>query len=352
MARRGGASVTFAPVGRLSSPAGSRWGPALAALPGVAALCVQWAALRPAFVDDSYIFYRYAENWADGIGLVFNRGEHVEGYSSFLWTALLALEHAAGLSLPTAAPALGLVTAVACIVLVAHAARSLLGRVLAAMAVALALGLSVPLAFYAASGMDAPLGALVLTGAVMAAAAHVGQPARFRTVALAVALIALVLVRAEGFAYALLIAAGTFGLERRQGRAALVAPAVAAATTVAVFAVRVAVYGALLPATVTAKGYFGHVLSQGSPRPVAHVIKVGLMYEGVVLLLALAVVALAIAVAWRRRQRIPPLAVLGALAVALNVTVTVLNSGDWMVNRRLLVPALPLVALLLPWALR
>ena len=39
--------------------------------------------------DDSYIGYRYAENLARGQGLVFNRGERVEGYSDFLYVLMM-----------------------------------------------------------------------------------------------------------------------------------------------------------------------------------------------------------------------------------------------------------------------
>ena len=35
--------------------------------------------------DDAYISYRYARNFADGAGLVWNRAEWVEGYTNFLW---------------------------------------------------------------------------------------------------------------------------------------------------------------------------------------------------------------------------------------------------------------------------
>ncbi len=42
-------------------------------------------------VDDASISFRYAENLAQGHGLVFNPGEQVEGYSNFLWTIMLAL---------------------------------------------------------------------------------------------------------------------------------------------------------------------------------------------------------------------------------------------------------------------
>lgn len=41
-------------------------------------------------MDDAYISMRYAEHWAHGQGLVFNTGEYVEGYTNFLWTALIA----------------------------------------------------------------------------------------------------------------------------------------------------------------------------------------------------------------------------------------------------------------------
>lgn len=41
-------------------------------------------------VDDAYISFQYARNWVSGRGVVFNPGEHVEGYTNFLWVALLA----------------------------------------------------------------------------------------------------------------------------------------------------------------------------------------------------------------------------------------------------------------------
>lgn len=41
--------------------------------------------------DDAYISFRYAANFLAGEGLVYNHGEHVEGYTNFLWVMLLAL---------------------------------------------------------------------------------------------------------------------------------------------------------------------------------------------------------------------------------------------------------------------
>ncbi len=41
--------------------------------------------------DDAFISFRYAENWANGLGWVFNSNEYVEGFSNPLWTALFGL---------------------------------------------------------------------------------------------------------------------------------------------------------------------------------------------------------------------------------------------------------------------
>ena len=41
-------------------------------------------------VEDAFIGYRYAQNLARGAGLVLNKGERVEGYTNFLWLLLLA----------------------------------------------------------------------------------------------------------------------------------------------------------------------------------------------------------------------------------------------------------------------
>lgn len=40
--------------------------------------------------DDAFISFRYADNLCRGLGLVFNAGERVEGYTNFLWTLLVA----------------------------------------------------------------------------------------------------------------------------------------------------------------------------------------------------------------------------------------------------------------------
>ncbi len=40
--------------------------------------------------DDAFISFRYARHLVDGLGLVWNPGERVEGYTNFLWTLIMA----------------------------------------------------------------------------------------------------------------------------------------------------------------------------------------------------------------------------------------------------------------------
>src|SRR5262245_54915599 len=83
------ASSPQAPVGwqRLLDPRA----PYLAPLLTLLATRLWMARAVHAANEDAYITFRYAANWAAGMGPVFNPGEHVLGFSSPLWTALIAL---------------------------------------------------------------------------------------------------------------------------------------------------------------------------------------------------------------------------------------------------------------------
>ena len=52
--------------------------------------------IHPWMLDEAFISFRYAENWANGLGPVYNVGEKVEGYTTFLWVAILALGNKVG----------------------------------------------------------------------------------------------------------------------------------------------------------------------------------------------------------------------------------------------------------------
>ncbi len=48
--------------------------------------------------DDAMISMRYADNWVQGNGLVWNPGERIEGYTNFAWVAIMAACHLLELS--------------------------------------------------------------------------------------------------------------------------------------------------------------------------------------------------------------------------------------------------------------
>jgi len=63
-------------------------------------------------MDDAFISFRYAMNLARGLGPVYNPGERVEGYTSFLWVVLLAICAGLGMDIIVASKALALLSAI------------------------------------------------------------------------------------------------------------------------------------------------------------------------------------------------------------------------------------------------
>lgn len=120
--------------------------------------------------DDAYISYRYARNLADGLGLVWNPGEHVEGYSNFLWVMMLAGLHRAGADIVLSGRwlgfALALVAAAGTYLLATQLLDGVAGRV-AGVVAALLLSASGAWAIWVFAGLEAPLFATLALAAVL-----------------------------------------------------------------------------------------------------------------------------------------------------------------------------------------
>lgn len=151
----------------------------------VAALALV-AALNAWFVgyiaDDAFIVFRYVKNAEAGHGLVFNVGERVEGYSTFLWLALLAAAHQVlpMVSLPTLARVGGVLAAMGAVVLTARRSPDAVGRRVPLMAAAL-LAADASFAAWAAAGLETPLFTLlVAAGAVDTMRVLEGRPLTWR----------------------------------------------------------------------------------------------------------------------------------------------------------------------------
>lgn len=336
-----------------------RWADAaLCALPAALIFAVLWFAWRAPFVDDAYITYRYAVNWAAGLGPVFNPGEFVEGYSCFLWMALLALGSRLGLDPVTFAPRLNLAIGLFTLVALARLCFELETRrprgfaLAATVMTALAAGTT----FYAASGMDTPLFALamVLGAFALARAARSGN-----YVSALPALALLELSRVEGFLYALVgVAMALWHASGRHDgaarRSALRLSGGVLLFTAVLLMVRHAVYGLWISTTVISKGYATHMLREalaggGWPafKRFAWVLRKGVRYETPLLLMGawipLALLAL-------RGRRAAPAALCAGAFVALGVALGIWSGGDWMPHDRFLVMVLPMALMGLAWA--
>lgn len=79
--------------------------------------------IRPWMLDDAFISFRYAENFAAGHGLVFNPGEKVEGYTTFLWVLILAAGKTIGLRVVHLSQILGALFALGTVLLLLFAHR-------------------------------------------------------------------------------------------------------------------------------------------------------------------------------------------------------------------------------------
>ncbi len=198
-------------------------------------------------LDDAYISFAYARNWVEGKGIVFNEGERVEGYTCFLWVALIALGLWLHLPVEPWSTVLGTVCALGSLLTAAALAHEVLpqGRRWAAAGAALLAALWPPFAWWAASGMETTLFAFLVTASLWA---HVRTAGSSPWVGVVAALAAL--TRPEAWLLGGLLAADAIRLQRRKG-------VWVGLTFLAIFgtyfAWRTWYYGYLLPNTFYAK---------------------------------------------------------------------------------------------------
>lgn len=305
---------------------------------GVLAVAAVHVVVASSFLfvtDDAYISFRYARNWARGLGLGFNPGEPapVEGYSNFLWMAAAAACERVGLAPATVLPIVSIALSVALLV---DLFRTLLDRFdlppVAALLGVVALAASPGFVIWSTGGLETMAAAWMVWRCVDGLVLSEGEGACRRAVLPA---LALALLRTEGIAW--VAVAGLVGLavravergRRRDGaKRVAVALAVVGIAYGAYFVFRYAHFGSVLSNTATAK-------VEADPERVAR----GLDYVTGFWLEALAhpvhLLLLPLA-AWRGR-------VGGLVVAAFAVGVplfAVLVGGDFMTMGRLLVGGL------------
>ncbi|WP_138735460.1 hypothetical protein [Modestobacter excelsi] len=215
---------------------------------------------RDFLTDDAWISVRYAENIAAGEGPVWNPGgPRVEGFSNPLLVAIEALAHAVGWSAPGAARSLGVVSGLACVVLVYVQGRAVVGEWTARIA-SLLTACSAPFALWAVGGLETLLVALAVAAGTLEVARRDGG----RVLPAAAAFAVLPWLRPEGLAVAAAVVAigevpGLFraGTRRRAVLRVVVLGGVPLCSQIVLEAVRVGVHGHLLPNSVLYKSGAG-----------------------------------------------------------------------------------------------
>ncbi len=291
-------------------------------------------------VDDAFISFRYARNLAEGHGLRFNVGEDppVEGYSNFLWVLLLTPVEALGW--PT--PQVSSVLSVACgLVLIWRVVRFLHMRMRLALTPlilsALFLTTLPPLAVWATSGLAMVPSALLV---FMMFEFVLADPRGPRGLAGGIAAALLILLRVDGMIWAagIIGLAGILALQRRDRSAVkpiAICVAIAAILLATLTVFRLAYFGWPLPNTVYAKAELSAMTLE---RGVKYLLRLPLEFPHLALILA----AGAVMDVGSDRVRAPGRR---ALWIALGgFGYVLLAGGDWMPMCRLLVPALPLAA--------
>ena len=130
--------------------------------------------------DDAFISFRYAENLNAGLGLVFNAGERVEGFTNFSWTMLVAGAMRLGADPVVFAQWAGLACFLATIGLLAWASRRIAGPTAPFLPVAaVGLALHEHAAVFASGGLETSLFTLLTTATVVGAVAARGNRGLF-----------------------------------------------------------------------------------------------------------------------------------------------------------------------------
>ena len=332
-----------AALDRIAALAGRHFGPVHAAV-FVGVLALAW--LNRFVQDDAFIAFRYADHLAHGQGLVFNLGERVEGYTCFLYVLLVAAGIRLGLDPIPASYAIGLASCAGTLWATFGLARALgLGRWVALAALAL-LGTNYTFSAFATGGLETQLHAFLVTWFLWMGADGLrvsDTPPRGARLALCSVVGALaILTRLDASLLVLpmgiLLAWDAVARAHRWGEAGREWLALAAPGALLLggwLAWKLDYYGSILPNTWYVKVESRASLAQGAwffYRFVStYWLEAGLLFA-----------------AWKWRSVLADsrAALASAAGALLWIAYVIAVGGDWM-EFRLLVPALPLIAIFL-----
>jgi len=312
----------------------------IGALVVVAVIFVIHEYLYDTVSEDAFITYRYSQNLVMGHGPVFNLGQHVEGYSDFLWMVILAAARwVAGLPIEPAARFLGATCAVATLFATYALTVRLTHNRGAGVLSALLTGAIGSFAAWGPSGLEVPLFSLLVVLTLLTLANE-----RYLLTGLTAALA--IMTRPDGFIVVTVILAWLLGVSSKTIRSRLHSVGTmfgGLAIPIVPWSIwRISYYHYFIPNAIAAKA--GMALN--------HQVHLGLQYFNQFSLSiqpALVLSAVALAFFLPSRKEVANTSrtfwlLLVAVVIAYCVYV-VLIGGDWMPAFRFFAPITPVFAI-------
>lgn len=157
--------------------------------------------------EDAFISFRYAYNFVNGFGLVWNTGDlPVEGYTNFLWVILCSVGLFINLELATFSQLLGILSGIITLIYVYKIAKKILGfKTKTTLLPCLMLAVSGPFATWASSGMETNFFTLFIVGSIFYELNFWLNYRRSSLILLFLFLLLATLTRPEGFGFFLIL---------------------------------------------------------------------------------------------------------------------------------------------------
>jgi len=287
--------------------------------------------------DDAFISFRYAANFLNDHGLVYNVGERVEGYTNFLWTILMILGRLSGIDFVIFSKVVGTLCGLGTIGLTFGLGRHLFvgmsaptRNFLAGLA-SLVLGATLSFAYWGVAGLETAAFALMVTASLYAYLR--------RSPLIIPSLVMATLLRPEGGLVFLFIVAADTIIHRSATRYLVTAALGYVAFLLPFIIFRYVYYHSLLPNPFYAKTSFG-----------VHQVVNGLQYTGQFFWHYLAAGLLILPAIIMLRRASPMIRVIAAFLLTYTLYI-ILIGGDVLKVHRFFVPLLPLLALVVIYGL-
>ena len=282
--------------------------------------------------DDAYIFFVYAKNFVQGNGLTYN-GVFVQGFTSVLWTVMLAVFGLTGIPIHVLGEVLSSLSGLFALGATYYLGRSLSLNRLTSLWLVLLLAVTGDFVFYTTVGLEQVL----YTGLVALSAAMVISPRApeiTSKIVFPVVLALMILTRPEGFLVCALLLV-ILALPGRCIRQAVKSSLIVLILLVPVFILLRTYYGYWLPNTYYVKSNAGlanlpagwQYLLESLPRYAA-VLITGLLSAGLWMFRS------------GIRSAVKPLLLL--VVVVIWLVNVVVQGGDNLVGGRMIIPILPL----------